>query len=131
MGSSAGLIIPRIGRNQLVTMIRHRKLPPLSDQLLSIPRGCLLDPVKLIVCTIARQEVASMELHAASIILKQIWQVPGLEFLFFLWVLLQLRLHIHQLLSSIKWDKKVLMLQEHLQLGHTPSGLLSLTAVFL
>lgn len=30
-------------------------------------------------------------------------QVPGLEFLFFLWVLLQLRLHIHQLLSSIKW----------------------------
>jgi len=30
-------------------------------------------------------------------------QVPGLEFLFFLWVLLQCRLHIHQLLSSIKW----------------------------
>jgi hypothetical protein len=77
------------------------------------------------------ESVASMELHAASIILKQIWQVPGLEFLFSLWVLLQLRLHIHQLLSSIKWDKKVLMLQEHLQLGHTPSGLLSLTAVFL
>jgi hypothetical protein len=60
------------------------------------------------------ESAVNMELHAASIILKQIWQVLGLEFLFFLWVLHNLNLHIHQLLYTIRQDKNVLILLEYL-----------------